>query len=50
MIFFFQESKVKKFKGKAVLSGKIKKDERMERMMRNKLDSSAPTKKRGKER
>ena len=33
-----------------MLSGKIKKDERMERMMRNKLDSSAPTKKRGKER
>ena len=49
-IFFFQESKVKKDKGKAVLGGKIKKDERMERVVRNKLDSSAPTKKRGKER
>ena len=46
-ISFFQEPKVKKDKNKPVLGGKIKRDERV---VRNQLDSSAPTKKRGKER
>ena len=47
MFFFLQEPKGKKDKNKPVLGGKIKKDERV---VRNQLDSSAPTKKRGKER
>merc|ERR1711874_882891 len=36
--------------GSQVLGGKVKKDQATQKLVRNQLDSSAPTKKRGKER